>query len=70
MASCIITMKKLQGMCGGPNEASAVLNYFSGLGKARYLSITKNEFLEVLNMVCSFYFVHGNFLFCHHTSVV
>ncbi|KAF5462313.1 hypothetical protein F2P56_018334 [Juglans regia] len=44
--SCIVTMKKFQDICGGPNEASAVLSHLSETGKARYLSIHKKGFLE------------------------
>ncbi|MED6149801.1 hypothetical protein PIB30_066106 [Stylosanthes scabra] len=44
--SCIITMKKFQDICGGPDEASAILRYMSGCGTAQYLSINKKEFVE------------------------
>ncbi|XP_034908658.1 uncharacterized protein [Populus alba] len=40
-SSCIITMSKFQGMCGGPSEAAPLLSYLSGLGKAQYFSISK-----------------------------
>jgi charged multivesicular body protein 7 len=40
-------MSKFQGMCGGPSEAAPLLSYLSGLGKAQYLSISK-EVIEVL----------------------
>lgn len=49
-SSCIITMRKFQDMCGGRDEASAVLSYLSGCGKALYLSIHKNEIIEVLHI--------------------
>lgn len=44
--SCVITMRRFQGICGGPKEASAVLSYLSGCGKVQYLSIHKTEFIE------------------------
>lgn len=49
-SSCIITMKKFQDNCGGRDEASAVLSFLTGRGKALYLSISKNEFTEVLHI--------------------
>lgn len=49
-SSCIITMKKFQDKCGGRVEASAVLSFLTGRGKALYLSISKNEFTEVLHI--------------------
>lgn len=49
-SSCIITMKKFQDKCGGQDEASAVLSFLTGRGKALYLSISKNEFTEVLHI--------------------
>ncbi|GKV23339.1 hypothetical protein SLEP1_g33077 [Rubroshorea leprosula] len=45
-SSCIVTMKKLESMCGGPVEASAVLSDLSGCGKAQYLSTSKKELIE------------------------
>ncbi|GAV68498.1 Snf7 domain-containing protein [Cephalotus follicularis] len=45
-SSCVITLKKLQGMCGGPNEASAILSYLTGCGKALYLSIMKKDLIK------------------------
>lgn len=45
-SSCIITMRKFENICGGSNEASAILSYLSGCGRARYLSISKTEFIE------------------------
>jgi charged multivesicular body protein 7 len=46
-SSCIITMKKFQEVCGGPDEASVMLRYLSGCRTAQYLSVLKNEFVEV-----------------------
>lgn len=43
-------MKKFQDKCGGRVEASAVLSFLTGRGKALYLSISKNEFTEVLHI--------------------
>lgn len=45
-SSCIITMKKLEEISGGPNEACAILNYLSECSKASYLSINKTELIE------------------------
>lgn len=45
-SSCIITMKKFQEVCGGPDEASVMLRYLSGCRTAQYLSVLKNEFVE------------------------
>ncbi|KAJ0113355.1 hypothetical protein Patl1_00764 [Pistacia atlantica] len=50
---CIITMKKFQDLCGGKDEASAVLSYLSGCGKAQYLSISKKDFIEGLKVSLS-----------------
>ncbi|KAF2324985.1 hypothetical protein GH714_022089 [Hevea brasiliensis] len=52
-SSCIVTMRKFQDMCGGPNEASAVLSYLSGQGKAQYLSVNKKEFIEGIKVSLS-----------------
>ncbi|XP_058738426.1 uncharacterized protein LOC131610484 [Vicia villosa] len=45
-SSCIVTMKKFQEICGGPDEASVMLRYLSGCRTAQYLSVLKNEFVE------------------------
>ncbi|XP_038682975.1 uncharacterized protein LOC119983364 isoform X2 [Tripterygium wilfordii] len=45
-SSCIITLKKFEGLCDGPIPASAVLSYLSGCGTGRYLSTSKKEFIE------------------------
>ncbi|XP_038875996.1 uncharacterized protein LOC120068336 isoform X2 [Benincasa hispida] len=45
-SSCIITMVKFQNICGGPDEATVILSYLIGYGKARYLSKEKKELLE------------------------
>ncbi|KAK7820515.1 charged multivesicular body protein 7 [Quercus suber] len=50
-SSCIVTMKKFHDICGGPEEASAVLSHLSETGKARYLSMHKKDFVEVLHMM-------------------
>nr|AFK38291.1 unknown [Lotus japonicus] len=42
-SSCIITMKKFQDVCGGPDEASVILRYLSGCRTAQYLSVHKKE---------------------------
>lgn len=46
-------MKKFQGICGGTIEASAVLSYLSGCGKAQYVSISKKELIEVYDSFTS-----------------
>lgn len=50
-SSCIITMVKFQNICGGPDEATVILSYLIGCGKARYLSKEKKELLEVCHHV-------------------
>ncbi|KAM7276922.1 hypothetical protein ACFE04_018788 [Oxalis oulophora] len=45
-SSCVITLKKFQDVCGGRDEASAVLSYLVGCGKALYLSVKKKEPIE------------------------
>ncbi|XP_012083024.1 uncharacterized protein LOC105642715 isoform X2 [Jatropha curcas] len=52
-SSCIVTMTKFQDMCGTPNEASAILSYLSGLGKACYLSVHKKELIEGIKVSLS-----------------
>ncbi|CAN1199898.1 Charged multivesicular body protein 7 [Linum perenne] len=53
--SCIVTMNKFQDMCGGPNEASAVLSYLTGHEKARFLSTitSKKESIEGIKVSLS-----------------
>lgn len=50
--SCIVTMGRFQDICGGPGEASAVLSHLSETGKARYLSVRRKEFIEVVAYPC------------------
>ncbi|KAJ7977758.1 Charged multivesicular body protein 7 [Quillaja saponaria] len=45
-SSCVVTMWKLQDICGGPDEASAVLSYLSSSGKAQHFSVSKKDFVE------------------------
>ncbi|PQQ12074.1 charged multivesicular body protein 7 isoform X1 [Prunus yedoensis var. nudiflora] len=45
-SSCIVTMKRFQDICGGAYEASALLSHLSAQGKARYLSLSKGDFIE------------------------
>lgn len=45
-SSCVITMKRFQAICGGSQEAYAVLSHLSGCGKAKYLVLNKKEFIE------------------------
>lgn len=45
-SSCIVPMREFQDICGGPKEASLVLSYLFGLGKAWYMSVSKKEFVE------------------------
>nr|CAN69261.1 hypothetical protein VITISV_004029 [Vitis vinifera] len=58
-SSCVITMKKFQDICGGTREASAVLSYLSGCGKAQYLSISKKELIEGVKVSLSTAAVSG-----------
>lgn len=58
-SSCVITMKKFQDICGGTREASAVLSYLSGCGKAQYLSISKKELIEGVKVSLSAAAVSG-----------
>lgn len=44
--SCVITLNKFQETCGGLKEASAVLSYLSGCGKAKYLVFRKKDVME------------------------
>ncbi|XP_050235896.1 uncharacterized protein LOC126685932 [Mercurialis annua] len=44
--SCVVTMTKFRDMCGGSSEASTLLSYLSGIGKAKYLSLSRKEFIE------------------------
>ncbi|GMH28026.1 hypothetical protein Nepgr_029869 [Nepenthes gracilis] len=45
-SSCIITMRKFEDLCAAHDEASAILSYLSGCGKAQYISIKKKELIE------------------------
>lgn len=45
-STCIITMKTFQSICKDSTEASIILSYLCECGKARYLSIRKNDFIE------------------------
>lgn len=45
-SSCIITLKKFKQLCGGSNEASALLKYLSSCGKAKILAVDKKDFIE------------------------
>lgn len=47
--SCIITKEKFHSLCGGPNEAFAILSYLTECGKARYMSIKKTDVIEVFS---------------------
>ncbi|CAN1236468.1 Charged multivesicular body protein 7 [Linum grandiflorum] len=53
--ACIVTMNKFRVMCGGQNEASAVLSYLTGHGKARCLSsiTSKKEPIEGIKVSLS-----------------
>ncbi|OAY73578.1 charged multivesicular body protein 7 [Ananas comosus] len=46
ISTCVITLSKFRSFCKGPDEASAVLCYISGCGKAHYLAIRKDDFIE------------------------
>ncbi|PKA65692.1 hypothetical protein AXF42_Ash013107 [Apostasia shenzhenica] len=45
-STCVITMKKFQSMCNGSDEASSILSYLCGSGKAQYFSVRKDELIE------------------------
>ncbi|KAK9136522.1 hypothetical protein Sjap_007116 [Stephania japonica] len=42
---CVITMENFQSICNGSDEASAILTYLSGVGKARLLS-THTDYIK------------------------
>lgn len=44
--SCTVTKEKFQALCGGPNEAFAILSYLSESGKAKYVLIKKRDVIE------------------------
>lgn len=46
-SACVITMGRFQSMCKGSDEATTILNFLCECGKARYLSIRKEDFIEV-----------------------
>ncbi|XP_048434463.1 uncharacterized protein LOC103936663 isoform X2 [Pyrus x bretschneideri] len=52
-SSCVITMKRLQDLCGGPDEASAVLSHLVAQAKARYLSLSKGDLIEGVKLSLS-----------------
>ncbi|XVE73555.1 hypothetical protein DITRI_Ditri11bG0128000 [Diplodiscus trichospermus] len=56
---CIVTRKKFESMCGGQEEAYAVLSYLSGCGKGRYLSTNKKELIEGIKVSLSSAAVSG-----------
>ncbi|XP_068663345.1 uncharacterized protein [Aristolochia californica] len=43
--SCIVTMENFQSICKGSDEASMILSYLSGCGKALYL-VNKNDHVD------------------------
>ncbi|KAM2685611.1 hypothetical protein FF1_047301 [Malus domestica] len=52
-SSCVITLKKFQDLCGGPDEASAVLSHLVEQAKARYLSLSKGDLIEGVKLSLS-----------------
>ncbi|XP_068335874.1 uncharacterized protein [Pyrus communis] len=52
-SSCVITMKRFQDLCGGPDEASAVLSHLVAQAKARYLSLSKGDLIEGVKLSLS-----------------
>ncbi|KAF3436620.1 hypothetical protein FNV43_RR23712 [Rhamnella rubrinervis] len=52
-SSCIITMGRFQHICGGVDEASAVLSYLSGQGKAQYILVKKGEIIQGVKVCLS-----------------
>ncbi|CAA7405771.1 unnamed protein product [Spirodela intermedia] len=49
-SSCVVTMCKLESICGGSDEASIISSYLVQCGKAQYLSIKKTDFVEGLKV--------------------
>ncbi|KAK1293014.1 hypothetical protein QJS10_CPB17g00837 [Acorus calamus] len=45
-SNCVITMEKFRSICKGSDEATAVLSNLYECGKARFLSSTKQDFIE------------------------
>ncbi|XP_048333796.2 uncharacterized protein LOC125423484 [Ziziphus jujuba] len=45
-SSSVITLRKFQNICGGADEASAILSYLSGEGKAQYIQVNKGEIIQ------------------------
>lgn len=52
-ASCVVTMRKFQGICGGVKEAAAILSYLAARGRARHLMLNKTEPMEVMARIFS-----------------
>ncbi|KAM1668454.1 hypothetical protein TB2_047300 [Malus domestica] len=52
-SSCVITLKRFQDLCGGPDEASAVLSHLVEQAKARYLSLSKGDLIEGVKLSLS-----------------
>lgn len=50
-SSCIITMGRFQHICGGADEASAVLSYLSRQGKAQHILVKKGDIIQVVHTV-------------------
>nr|XP_010909481.1 uncharacterized protein LOC105035575 [Elaeis guineensis] len=45
-SACVITIGKFQSICKGSDEAATILSFLCECGKARYLSIRKEDFIE------------------------
>ncbi|XP_076892945.1 uncharacterized protein LOC143544838 [Bidens hawaiensis] len=45
-SSCIVTMNKFRVICGGAKQASVILSHLSKCGKAKYLTIRRNDLIE------------------------
>ncbi|KAG1328317.1 charged multivesicular body protein 7 [Cocos nucifera] len=45
-SACVITMGKFQSICKGSDEAATILSFLCECGKAQYLSIRKEDFIE------------------------
>ena len=56
-------MVKFQNICGGPDEATAILSYLTECGKARYLSKEQKELVEV----CHYFLLHNLFFISAHS---
>lgn len=45
-SACVVTMEEFQSICKGSDEAAIILSFLCECGKAQYLSIRKEDFIE------------------------